>query len=62
MNFQKTALFVFSKCIVLAASHGFVLIVIATFPHFQEEKEVIRKYEAWYCTRLDRVMLYNIPF
>ena len=58
MNFQKTALFV---CIVLGARGfcGFVLIaigkmkILAKFPHFLDEKEVIRRYEGWYYTNLD---------
>ena len=43
---------------------GFVLIaigkmeILATFPHFQDEKEVIRRYEGWYHTNL--VYYYNI--
>ena len=38
---------------------GFVLIaigkmeILATFPHFQDEKEVIRRYEGWYYTKLE---------
>ena len=37
---------------------GFVLIaigtmeILATFPHFQDEKEVIRRYEGWYYIKL----------
>ena len=53
INFQKMASFVFSKWIVLAmfgrcGFHGFVLIaigkmeVLATFPHLQDEIQVIR--------------------
>ena len=65
MNFQKTAVYVFSKCIVLGACHvwgrgihGFVLIVIgkmeilATFPHLQDDIKVSRRYEGWYYTKL----------
>ena len=65
MNFQKTALFVFSKCLVLGARHvwwrgfrGFVLIaigkmeILATFPHLQDDIKVIRRYEGWYYTHL----------
>ena len=68
MNFQKTALFVFSKCIVLGARahamfggrgfRGFVLIaigkmeILATFPHLQDDIKVIRRYEGWYYTHL----------
>ena len=39
--------------------HDFVLIaigkleILALFPHFQNEKEVIRRYEGWHCTRLE---------
>ena len=32
---------------------GFVLEILATFPHFQDEKEVIRRYEGWYYTKLE---------
>ena len=66
MNFQKTALFVFSKCIVLGARHvggrgflGFVLIAIAKmdilymFYQFQDPIKVIRRYEGCYYTRLE---------
>ena len=66
MNFQKTALFVFSKCIVLGARNywwagflGFVLIAIAkmdilyTFYQFQNTIKVIRRYEDCYYTRLE---------
>ena len=65
MNFQKTALFVFSKCIVLGPRHvwwagfrGFVLIaigkmeILATFPHLQDDIKVIRRYDGWYYTHL----------
>ena len=43
---------------------GFVFIaigkmeILTTFPHFQDEKEVIRRYEGWYYTNL--VYHYNI--
>ena len=66
MNFQKTALFVFWKCIVLGARHdwwrgflGFVLIAIAKmdilymFYQFQDPIKVIRRYEGCYYTRLE---------
>ena len=66
MNFQKTALFVFSKCIVLGARHvggrgllGFVLIAIAkmeifpTLSVFQTNIKMIRRYEGCYYTRLE---------
>ena len=59
MNFQKTALFVFSKCIVLGARHvWFVLIAIGkmeiliTFPHLQDNMKGTRRYEGWYYTSL----------
>ena len=71
MNFQKTALFVFSKCIVLVHAmfggrgfRGFVLIaigimeILATFPHLQDDIKVIRRYEGWYYTHL--IYYYNI--
>ena len=58
MNFQKTALFVFSKCIVLGARHncgrgfrGFVLIairkieILTIFPHLQDDIKLIRRYK-----------------
>ena len=41
---------------------GFVLIatgkmeILTTFPHFQDEKEVIRRYEGWYYTRLSHII------
>ena len=65
MNFQKTALFVFSKCIVLGHAmfdgrgfHDFVLIaigkmeILATLPHLQDDIKVIRRYEGRYYTKL----------
>ena len=66
MNFQKMALFLFSKCIVLGARHdwwawlfGFVLIAIAKmdilymFYQLQDPIKVIRRYEGCYYTRLE---------
>ena len=66
MNFQKTALFVFSKCIVLGARHDwwawlsrFVVIAIAkmeifpTLSVFQTNIKMIRRYEGCYYTRLE---------
>ena len=63
MNFQKmlfsqNALYLVHIMFGGHGFRGFVLIVIgkmeilATFPHFQDEKEVIRRYEGWYYTRL----------
>ena len=66
MNFLKTASFVFSQCIVLGARHDFrcfVLIaiermeILATFPHLQDEIEIIRRYEGLYYTKLVSYML-----
>ena len=34
--------------------------ILATFPHFQDEKELIRRYEGWYYTNL--VYYYNILY
>ena len=66
MNFQKTALFVFSKCIVLGARRDwwawllrFVLIAIRKmdilymFYQFQDPIKVIRRYEGCHYTRLE---------
>ena len=63
MNFQKTALFVFSKCIVLGTHHVWWawLSWFCTYcdwkngdfsPHLQDEIKVIRRYEGWYYTKL----------
>ena len=65
MNFQKTALFVFSKCLVLGARHvwwawlswfctycDWKNEILATFPHLQDDIKVIRRYEGWYYTHL----------
>ena len=62
MNFQKTALFVFSKCLVLGARHVWwawlsciaigKMEILATFPHLQDDIKVIRRYEGWYYTHL----------
>ena len=68
MNFQKTALFVFSKYIVLGARHdwwgghgfrGFVLIaigkmaILTIFLQLQDNIKLIRRYEGCYYTRLE---------
>ena len=63
MNFQKTASFVALYLVHTMFGgrgfRGFVLIaigkmeILATFPHFQDEKEVIRRYEGWYYTKLE---------
>ena len=63
MNFQKTAIFIFSKCIVLGLRamigrrgfHGFVLItmeILPLFPQLQDNMKLIRRYEGLYYTRL----------
>ena len=73
MNFQKTAMYVFALYLVHAVFggsgfHGFVLIaigkmeILATFPHFQDEKEVIRRYEGWYYIKLISYHNYHIVF
>ena len=60
MNFQKTALFVFSKCIVPGARHvwwAWLLWFVAIgkmeiLAHLQDDIKVIRRYEGWYYTKL----------
>ena len=66
MNFQKTALFVFSKYIVLGARHdwwacfrGFVLIaigkmaILTIFLQLQDNIKLIGRFEGCYYTRLE---------
>ena len=53
-NFSQNALDLVHAMFGGRGFRGFVLIVIgkmeiiATFPHFQDEKEVIRRHEGWY--------------
>ena len=65
MNFQKTALFVFSKCIVLGARHDWWAWlspfctaitkrdILYMFYQFQDPIKVIRRYEGCHYTRLE---------
>ena len=70
MNFQKMALFVFSKLVHALFSghgfHGFVLIaigkmiILAPIHHFLDKKKVIRDIRVG--INQVSVILYNIPF
>ena len=44
------------RCFVLITIG--IMEILATFPHFQDEKVVIRRYEGWYYTHL--VYYFNI--
>ena len=57
-NFSQNALHLVHAMFGGLGFRGFVLIaigkmeILATFPHFQDEKEVIRRYEGWYYIKL----------